>query len=124
MLNRNLVINFLSAAGLGVAIWALSFPITKAAEPWDADSSYYVVSLFVAGVVLGLLFPRYFVATFLGIVVGQLGYLMVFLPSGPLLMLGSLFLLGYSLISVFGVVLGSYFRQLQHGTRAKGENGT
>ena len=119
-MNRNVTISFLSAAAFGIAIWALSLPLTKAAEPWD-DILYYVVSLFVAGVVLGLLFPRSFGATYLGIVVGQLGYLLVFLPSGPLLMLGSLFLLGYSLISILGVASGSHVRHLQNGTRAKGE---
>lgn len=123
-LNRDVAISFLVAAALGAAIWALSFPITKAVEPWDADSPYYIVSLFVTGAAVGFLFPRHIVATFLGIAAGQLVYLLAFVPSGPLLPLGSLFLLGYSLLSVFGAALGSRVRQSPEDAGSNGGNGT
>jgi ABC-type Na+ efflux pump permease subunit len=84
--------------------------VTGAAEPWDAESPYYFVSLFVAGAVVGFLCPRTIWAAFVGIVVGQLIYLLVFVPLGPLLPLGLLFLVGYALLSLLGAALASRLR--------------
>lgn len=107
----NVPISFLIAAVLGAAIWGLSPIITETVEPWDADAPYYLVSLFFVGGVLGLLCPRHIWLAFLGIVVGQLVYMLIVLPSGPLLPLGVLFVLGYGLISLFGLALASRVRR-------------
>lgn len=110
-MNRDIAISLLLAVGLGAAIWAVSPVVTGSAEPWDAESPYYFVSLFVAGAVVGLLCPWHIWSAFLGIVVGQLVYLLVFLSSGPLLPLGVVFLLGYGLLSLLGAILASRLRR-------------
>jgi hypothetical protein len=111
MLNRHVFVSFAIAALLGAAIWGLSPLITEAAEPWDAESPYYFVSLFIAGGLVGLLCPRHILAAFLGIVVGQLVYMLIVLPSGPLLPLGVLLLFSYGLLSFIGLFLASRVRR-------------
>ncbi len=124
MVNRDIAISLSFAAGLGAVIWAVSPIATGSAEPWDAESPYYFVSLFVAGAIVGLLCPRNIWSAFFGIVVGQLVYLLVFLPSGPLLPLGVLFLLGYGLLSLLGAALASRFRRSPENIGSGGGYGT
>ena len=123
-LNRHVFVSFAVAAVLGAAIWGLSPLIIEAVEPWDAESPYYFVSLFIAGGLVGLLCPWHILAAFLGIVVGQLVYMLVVLPSGPLLPLGVLFLFGYGLLSFLGLYLASRFRRKLGNVGAGGVNGT
>ena len=123
-MNRDIIISFLVAAVLGAAIWGLSPLISKAAEPWDAESPYYFVSLFVVGGLVGLLCPRHIWAAFLGIVLGQLAYMLIALPSGPLLPLGVLFLFGYGVLSLLGLVLASQIRKRLRDVGTGGVNGT
>lgn len=111
-MTKGTVISFSMGAVVGAAIWGLSPLITKAVEPWDAESPYYFVSLFIAGGLLGLLYPRHIWVVFLGIVAGQMAYMFVVLPAGPLLPLGLLFLVGYGLLSLLGLTLGSRIREL------------
>lgn len=120
---RDVLISFAVAAVLGAVIWALSPLITEAAEPWDAESPYYFVSLFIAGGLVGMLCPRHIWAAFLGIVIGQLVYMLIFLPWGPLLPLGVLFLFGYSLLSFFGLFLASRVWRNLGGVGEGGVNG-
>jgi len=121
---RDIAISFSLAAGLGAAIWAVSPVVTGSAEPWDAESPYYFVSLFVAGAIVGLLCPRHIWPAFLGTVIGQLVYLLVYPPSGPLLPLGVLFLLGYGLLSLLGAVLVSRLRRRSESISTGGGYGT
>ena len=114
-MNRDIAISLSLAAGLGAVIWALSPVVTGAAEPWDAESPYYFVSLFVAGAIVGFVWPRRIWAVFLGIVIGQLVYLLAFIPLGPLLPLGVLFLFGYALLSLLGAALASRLRSSREG---------
>ena len=123
-MNRDIIISFLVAAVLGAAIWGLSPLISKAAEPWDAESPYYFVSLFVVGGLVGLLCPRHIWSAFLGIVLGQLAYMLIALPSGPLLPLGVLFLFGYGVLSLLGLVLASQIRKRLRDVGTGGVNGT
>ena len=110
-MNRHVLFSFAVAAGLGAAIWGLSPLVAEAAEPWDAESPYYFISLFVAGGVVGLACPRHILATFLGLIFGEMVYMLVVLPSGPLLPLGVLFMFGYGLVSLLGLFLGSSVRR-------------
>jgi hypothetical protein len=110
-LKHERTISFSVAAALGAAIWGLSPLVTTAAEPWDAESPYYFVSLFVAGVLVGFLWPRQTWLAFIGIVVGQLVYMFLFLPSGPLSPLGVLFLIFFGLVSLLGLALASRVRR-------------
>ncbi|MBL8518013.1 MAG: hypothetical protein JNM76_13710 [Betaproteobacteria bacterium] len=86
----------LLAMVLGAGIWALSSWLTGHREPWDAGGSYYVVALALSGVLAGAICPRPVWANYLGSVIGQAAYELIFLPIGPLFPLGIAFLLAYS----------------------------
>ena len=102
---------FLVGMVLGAIIWGASPLLAGAMEPWDAESPYYFISLFVAGGLAGLMFPRHIWVAFMGIVFGQLAYMLVALPTDPLLLLGVLFLFGYAMISLLGLALASWARR-------------
>ena len=106
-----MAISFSVAAVLGAVIWGLSPLLADAVEPWDAESPYYFLSLFVAGGLVGFLCPKHIWVAYFGIVVGQLVYMLIVLPSGPLLPLGVLFLFGFSMLSLLGLVLTSQVRR-------------
>jgi hypothetical protein len=91
-------------------VWALSPVLTGQPEPWDADGAFYILALAIAGAVAGLLTPRPAWAHYVGAVVGQLGYELVFLRVGPLVVVGALFLLGYSLVFLVTAILAAQVR--------------
>lgn len=109
-MSKNLVINLLLSFIAGAAIWALSPIIVGAAEPWDAESFYYVLSLFGVGIALGGSRPRGIWVHYVGVFAGQLGYALVFLPLGPLLALGVGFLALCSLLTLAGAAGGTVMR--------------
>ena len=123
-MNRDMIIGFSVAAVLGAVIWGLSPLLTDAVEPWDAESPYYLLSLFVAGGLVGLLCPKHVWVAYLGIVMGQLAYMLIALPSGPLLLLGVLFLFGYGVLSLLGLALASQVRRKSGSVNTGGINGT
>jgi hypothetical protein len=88
----------LIAAALGAAIWALSIPVTGKAEPWDSNGPYYLVALAAAGLISGATMRDHLVAQYVGVIVGQALYELLFLPMGALFVLGLAFLAGYSVI--------------------------
>jgi hypothetical protein len=100
----------MASAVTSASVWALSPLLTGHREPWDADGLFYVVALVVAGSAAGLLAPRPLWAHYLGAVVGQLGYEALFLPVGPLFVLGAAFLLGYSLVFVLAAARAASVR--------------
>ncbi len=103
----NISINLVLALFAGAAIWTASYSITGHTEPWDADSSFYFVSLLVAGTFLGLTRPRHIWCHPVGIFIGQLLYILIFMPVGPLIGVGVLFLVMFSALSFVGAFLGS-----------------
>lgn len=104
-------LNLVLSALAGAAIWALAPLLTGQQEPWDSDGVYYPVSLFAAGIVLGMIGPRVIWAHAIGIVLGQFLYMLIFLPLGPLMILGVVFLIGYSLFTLGGAGLGAAIRK-------------
>lgn len=102
---------FVLAALIGAAVWALSPWITGHREPWDAENLYYVGALLGGGLLSGLAIPKPLWAHYAGSVLGQLIYTLVFLPVGPLLVLGAGFLLVYSLLFLAGALAGSLARR-------------
>lgn len=110
-MNNDKAISLSVAAGLGAGIWALSPVITGQVEPWDAESPYYFVSLLVAGAIVGAVIPRHVWVVFLGVVAGQVIYMLIFLPAGPLVPLGMVFLAGYGFLSLLGAALGAGLRR-------------
>jgi hypothetical protein len=104
---------FVSAVAGGL-VWALSPWLTGHREPWDANGLFYIVALFVAGSLAGLLTPKPLWAHYVGAIVGQLGYELLFLRIGPLFILGAAFLLGYCIIFVIGAAVAGQFRLRLH----------
>jgi hypothetical protein len=101
----------LVSAVASALIWALSPWLTGHREPWDANSLFYIVALVVAGSLAGLLCPKPLWAHYVGAIVGQLGYELLFLRIGPLFVLGAVFLLGYCIIFVIGAAVAGQFLQ-------------
>lgn len=102
---------FALSALIGTAIWALSTWTTGTLEPWDAEGFYYVGSLAAGGVISGLANPRPLWAHYAGSVLGQLLYALVFLPVGPLIVLGVGFLLAFSALFLVGAFIGATLRR-------------
>lgn len=100
----------LSAIG-GAVIWALAPWLAGVREPWDAASLYYPATLLLVGVVVGLLAPRPLWAHYVGGLLGQLGYLLLVIGANPLLLVGLIFLLGYTLILLLGAALAAWVRK-------------
>ncbi len=100
----------LVAAVASASLWAVSPALTGQAEPWDADGVFYTGALAVAGLISGALRPRPFWAHYVGSVVGQLAFQVLFLSVGPLVLLGAAFLLGYSTIFLAAAALAAAVR--------------
>ncbi|VEF15294.1 Uncharacterised protein [Stutzerimonas stutzeri] len=107
---RPVVQALLIASLAGAFIWALSPWASGQAEPWDSEGLYYSGALFTAGVLSGFIVPRPLWAQFLGGVVGQVLYLLLFLPLSPLLAVGLAFLLLWSLLFLAGAYAGARLR--------------
>lgn len=97
---------------LGAAVWALSPWLAGSREPWDADGAYWPLALAAAGLLAGLLAPRPAWAHYLGSILGQAAYEWLFLPIGPLFVMGVAFLMAYSIIFVVAAALGGRLRRL------------
>jgi hypothetical protein len=101
--------------GLGAAIWLISPLITGRREPWDAEGAYYAGALLVAGSLGGVLAPRHWLSVVLGIFGGQIVVLLAGVVAEPanggLWPLGVLFLGIYSVLALFGAVLGAGMRR-------------
>ncbi len=100
----------LLSALVGALVWAISPLAVGRVEPWDADGPYYVIALFGGGVLAGTVAPRPLWAHYLGAWLGQLGYQLVFLPIGSLIVLGAVLLFGYSLVFALGVAIATRLR--------------
>jgi len=108
-MSRSWVLPFLIAALAGAAIWALSPLLTGQAEPWDAGL-YYSGALLAAGLFSGVAVPKPLWAHYLGGLVGQALYLLLFLPPSPLMAVGLVFLLVWSLLLLVGACAGARVR--------------
>jgi len=110
MKRRSALQAFATAALTCALVWGASPWFTGRREPWDADSSFYVFGLMMAGAVAGALTPKPIWALYLGAIAGQLLYQVLFLRVGPLLPLGALFLVGYCFIFLATAALVGYIR--------------
>lgn len=102
---------FTISSALAAVVWALSVPITGKSEPWDAEWPYYLIALAIAGAISGAVVPKSLGAHYLGAVAGQTAYELVFLKLGPLLVLGLVFLAGYSVIFLTAAAIAASFRK-------------
>lgn len=110
-MSRALILAVLISTVAGAAIWALSPWLTGHAEPWDGDGIYYAAALAGTGFLTGLFVPKPLWALYIGSVFGQLTYLLLFLPSGPLIAVGLAFLLVWSLLFPAGAYIGARIRR-------------
>jgi hypothetical protein len=91
-------------------VWAFSPVLTGHREPWDADRYYYPVALLISGASAGVLSHRPLWAHYVGAVIGQLAYELIFLPVGPLILVGAIFLVVYSTVHLVAAAFAGYFR--------------
>lgn len=103
----------LSIAG-GAAIWALSPAMTGHAEPWDSGSLYYVIALTLLGLALGALStrPRAILLIPMGAWLGQVLYIVLFLPLGPLFVAGLVILAAYLVLPLIGAAASVLTRRV------------
>ena len=104
---RSLIISALAS----VSIWLLTPVLTSHREPWDADGSFYIVALVIAGAVAGALAPKPLWAHYVGSYAGQLGYELIFLHVGPLVVVGAVFLLVYCAVFSMTAALAAVVRR-------------
>ncbi len=71
----------LAGLACGAGVWALSVRITGMREPFDSPGPYYIVAIFVAGILAALPAPRYWWAAVVGIFLGEHLYAFVMLPE-------------------------------------------
>jgi hypothetical protein len=108
---RKPAIAALVAAIAAAIVWATSSSITGQAEPWDAGGGgYYMGGLLVAGLVAGAIAPYALWAHYCGGIVGQLIYMLAFLPVGPLIGAGVFSLALFTLILLAGSFVGARVR--------------
>lgn len=103
---KTLTISALASA----SIWLLTPLLTSHREPWDADGSFYLVALLIAGAVAGAIAPRPLWAHYAGSFAGQLGYELFILRVGPLFLIGAVFLLGYCAVYSMAAGLAALVR--------------
>ena len=104
------VLAFLLAAALTAAVWAFSVPFTGKAEVWDAEV-YYFAALLITGAISGALVPKHLPAQYLGAIAGPVAYEVIFLPSGPLFILGLAFMAAYGVIFLGAAAVGAALRK-------------
>ena len=110
-MKRSGAVTFLIASVASALIWVVSPFLTGHAEPWDAPVLFYFGALAIAGFIAGAIAPKPLWVHYSGAVVGQLTYELLFLKLGPLVVLGAVFLLGYSVIFLVAAMVGGRVRQ-------------
>ena len=103
-------VTFLLAVLTSAAIWALTPVLTNHREPWDSEGGFYLAALGIAGAVAGAIAPRPLWAHYAGAFTGQLGYELIFLRVGPLVLIGAMFLLVYCAIFTLAAALAAFVR--------------
>jgi hypothetical protein len=112
IVKRDLLTSFAIAFAFGAGIWALSPSVTGHAEPWDADSSYYLAALFITGLIVGWICPRKIWPALPGVAIGQFAYMLLFLPKGPLIAVGLITLFVYGSVALGAAFVGSRLRRV------------
>jgi hypothetical protein len=116
-MKRELAINFLFSFVGGATVWALSPFLSGQVEPWDAKGFYYAAALLIVGLIVGLARPNHVWSHYAGIMLGQLTYMLCFLPGSPLIPVGVAILAAYSTIALAGAASGTWFRRVSQGAR-------
>ena len=119
---------FALSIGLGLLIWALSPMLAGHREPWDAQGPYYMVSLFIAGLVPTLIEPKRFWVWPIGVYLGQVlfiigGSFLWEIAGANLAVAGVVIMVFYMVPTVIGAGIGVVIRKVAQrvGTRPKGK---
>jgi len=106
-----MLFSFLTSSLLGFLIWLGSFDFTGELEPWDSRGYYYLISLFFTGLFMGIVKPEHPYSAYFGVFFGQIAYGILFLKFGPLFFVGYIFMLVYSLPTIFGAITSAYAKK-------------
>lgn len=103
--------------GFGLLIWALSPILACHREPWDAEGPYYMISLFIAGLVPALIEPRQFWIWPIGVYLGQILFIVggsfLWTSAGAnLAVVGVVLLVLYMLPTIIGAGVGAAIRKI------------
>ena len=109
-MKKSAKLNVLASSFIGAFIWFASPYLTGELEPWDSETFYYIGSLLLGGIILGLYNSEKIWAYAIGIFLGQLIYSLLFLPLGPLVLIGSLYLAASSLVCYLGAIIGKVLK--------------
>ena len=71
----------LAGIACSAIVWGLSVPLTGMREPFDSPTYYYMVAMFIAGILAALPAPRYWWVAVVGIFMGEKIYAFVMLPE-------------------------------------------
>ncbi len=65
----------LAGIACSAIVWGLSVPLTGMREPFDSPTYYYMVAMFIAGILAALPAPRYWWVAVIGIFSGERIYI-------------------------------------------------
>ncbi len=88
---RNIGWVLLAGIACSAIVWGLSVPLTGMREPFDSPTYYYMVAMFIAGILAALPAPRYWWVAVVGIFAGERIYMFVMMPENR----------GWLLISIY-----------------------
>jgi hypothetical protein len=71
----------LAGIACSAIVWGLSVPLTGMREPFDSPTYYYMVAMFLAGILAALPAPRYWWVAVIGIFSGERIYMFVMMPE-------------------------------------------
>jgi hypothetical protein len=107
LITKRISIGFVASAIFGAVIWHYSPEFSGEIEPWDSDSPFYFWSLLSSGLIVGFVInPEKLWPVVLGTAIGQFLYSVLFLPLGPLMIIGFGFLLASGVLAMAGAYVG------------------
>lgn len=103
--------SFLVSVIFAILIWLASPVITGYKEPWDANNFYYVTALVLTGIISGFLSPAPLWKYYVGALIGQIVYLLLISGADALVLVGFIFLTGYTLLVLLGAAVGKWLKK-------------
>lgn len=74
-------VTLLAGMMCGAVVWALAVPLAGVREPFDSNTEYYHVAMFISGLSAALVSPRHWWLAVLGIYIGERLYAFIMLPE-------------------------------------------
>lgn len=112
-MSRCSAIRFIAGTLYGFILWSCSFLVFGHPEPWDDPSGFGELYLFlgnlIGGFVIGYVFGSRHLWGGMGVLFGQVFYLVVCRFS-PLMVVGAVFVAGYSIMAFLGEFVGGCIR--------------